>query len=67
MKNVSDFLHGEIPENLRHFYEDPDHIVGILKQPKAIYQAIRSGDPEPVYKTMQNPINNVIRFFRNRR
>jgi GntR family transcriptional repressor for pyruvate dehydrogenase complex len=47
-------------------YEDPDNIVEILRQHKAIYQAIRSGDAEAAYKTMRNHINYVIRFFKNR-
>ncbi|MCB2148580.1 MAG: FCD domain-containing protein, partial [Deltaproteobacteria bacterium] len=45
---------------------DPDNVVEILQQHKAIYQAICDGDAEAAYKTMQNHINYVIRFFRNR-
>ncbi len=65
MKNVSDFLHVGIRENLLHLYEDPDNIVEILQQHKAIYRSIRSGDAEAAYKTMRNHINYVIRFFKN--
>ena len=66
MKNVSDFLHVGIRENLLHLYEDPDNIVEILKQHKAIFEAIRSGDADAAYNTMKNHINYVIRFFKNR-
>jgi GntR family transcriptional repressor for pyruvate dehydrogenase complex len=66
MKNVSDFLHVGIRENLLHLYQDPDNIVEILRQHKAIYQAIRRGDAESAYRTMRNHINFVIRFFKNR-
>jgi GntR family transcriptional repressor for pyruvate dehydrogenase complex len=64
MKNVSDFLHVGIRENLLHLYQDPANIVEILKQHKAIYQAIRSGDADAAYHTMKKHINYVIRFFK---
>jgi GntR family transcriptional repressor for pyruvate dehydrogenase complex len=66
MKNVQDFLHMGIRENLLHLYEDPDNIVEILKQHMAIYLAICSGDAEAAYNTMRKHINYVIRFFRDR-
>jgi GntR family transcriptional regulator, transcriptional repressor for pyruvate dehydrogenase complex len=66
MKNVSESLHVGIRENLLHLFENTDNIVAILQQHKAIFQAIRSGDAEAAYRTMQNHINYVIRFFRNR-
>ena len=66
MKNVSDFLHVGIRENLLHLYEEPDNIVDILKQHKAIYAAIRSGDADAAYNAMKTHINFVIRFFKNR-
>jgi len=65
MKNVSDFLHVGIRENLLHLYEDPANIVEILKQHKAIHQAIRSGDADAAFNAMQKHINYVIRFFKN--
>jgi GntR family transcriptional repressor for pyruvate dehydrogenase complex len=65
MKNVSDFLHVGIRENLLHLYQDPDNIVEILKQHKAIFRSIRSGDADAAYKTMNHHINYVIRFFKN--
>ena len=67
MKNVSDFLHVGIRENLLHLYQDPDNLVQILRQHKAIYRAIRGVDAEAAYTTMKNHINYVIRFFKNRR
>jgi DNA-binding FadR family transcriptional regulator len=48
-------------------YEEPANIVEILKQHKAIYQAICSGDADAAYRTMKNHINYVIRFFRKRK
>jgi GntR family transcriptional repressor for pyruvate dehydrogenase complex len=64
MKNVSEFLHVGIRENLLHLYQNPDNIVEILRQHQAIYQAIRSGDTEAAYTTMNDHINYVIRFFK---
>ncbi len=64
MKNVVDFLHVGIRENLLHLYEDPANIDEILLQHEAIYQAIRSGDADAAFKTMKNHINYVIRFFK---
>ncbi len=66
MKNVSDFLHVGIRENLLHLYEEPDNIAEILKQHRAIYEAIRSRDPEAAYSAMKNHITFVIHFFSNR-
>jgi hypothetical protein len=37
------FLHVGIRENLLHLYQDPDNIVEILRQHKAIYHAIPQG------------------------
>ena len=64
MKNVVDFLHVGIRENLLHLYEDPANIVEILRQHEAIYQAIRRGDADAAFRTMKNHINYVIRFFK---
>ena len=66
MKNVADFLHVGIRENLLHLYEDPTNVAEILRQHKAIHRAIRSGDAEAAYMTMKNHINYVIRFFKSR-
>jgi GntR family transcriptional repressor for pyruvate dehydrogenase complex len=65
MKNVVDYLHVGIRENLLHLYEDPENVVEILRQHEAIYQAIRGGDTDAAFKTMQNHIDFVIRFFKN--
>lgn len=66
MKNVADFLHVGIRENLLHLYEDPDNIVEILRQHKAIGQAVRRGDSDGAFNAMSRHINYVIRFFRHR-
>jgi GntR family transcriptional repressor for pyruvate dehydrogenase complex len=63
MKNVSDFLHVGIRENLLHLYQEPANIAEILKQHKAIYQAICSGDPDAAFNAMKKHINYVIDFF----
>ncbi len=65
MKNVSDFLHVGIRENLLHLYEDPANIAEILKQHTAIYEAIRSRNPEAAYNAMKHHITFVIQFFSN--
>lgn len=66
VKNVSDFLHMSIRENLRHLRRDPANIQAILKQHRAIFLAIRDGDAEAAYMTMKNHIDFVIRFFKKR-
>jgi GntR family transcriptional repressor for pyruvate dehydrogenase complex len=66
MRNVSDFLHVGIRKNLLHLYEVPKNIVEILLQHKAIFEAIRSGDPDAAAKAMKNHIDFVIAFFKNR-
>lgn len=63
MKNVVDFLHIGIRENLLHLYEDPGNISTILEQHEAIYQAIRNGDPDAAFQAMKIHIDFVIRFF----
>ena len=66
MKNVADFLHVGIRENLLHLYEDPANIAEILKQHTAIYEAIRNRNPEAAYNAMKHHITFVIQFFSNR-
>jgi GntR family transcriptional repressor for pyruvate dehydrogenase complex len=66
MKNVSDFLHVGIRENLLHLYEDPANIIEILKQHTAIYEGIRGRNPEVASDAMRNHITYVIHFFSNR-
>ena len=65
MKNVSDFLHVGIRENLLHLYQDPANIAEILKQHKAVYRAIRSGDADSAFNAMKNHIDYVIDFFKS--
>ena len=66
MKNVSNFLHVGIRENLLHLYQEADNIENILKQHTAILEAIRDRDPDAAYKTMKNHITFVIDFFSHR-
>lgn len=63
MKNVIDFLHMGISENLFHLYEDPQNISAILKQHQAIYEAIRSRSADDAFQAMKNHIDFVIQFF----
>ena len=63
MKNVIDYLHMGISENLFHLYEDPQNISAILKQHQAIYQAIRNGKADDAFQAMKNHIDFVIEFF----
>lgn len=65
MKNVSEFLHVGIRENLLHLYQDPANIIEILKQHKAVYRAIRSGDADAAFNAMKNHIDYVIDFFKS--
>lgn len=66
MKNVSNFLHVGIRENLLHLYQEAENIQNILKQHKAILEAIRNRDPEEAYDAMRSHIAFVIDFFSNR-
>jgi GntR family transcriptional repressor for pyruvate dehydrogenase complex len=66
MKNVSDFLHVGIRENLLHLYQEAENIEKILKQHKAILEAIRNRDPDAAYKAMRRHIIFVIDFFSKR-
>ncbi len=66
MKNVSDFLHMGIRENLLHLYQVPENIETIIQQHKAIFDAIRRRDPEDAYNAMRSHITFVIDFFSRR-
>jgi len=63
MKNVSNFLHVGIRENLLHLYQEAENIEKILRQHKAILEAIRRRDPEEAYNAMRSHITFVIDFF----
>jgi len=65
MRNVSNFLHVGIRENLLHLYQEEGNIAKILKQHKAIFAAIDSRDPDEAYSAMHNHISFVIDFFSN--
>jgi GntR family transcriptional repressor for pyruvate dehydrogenase complex len=66
MKNVSNFLHVGIRENLLHLYQEEENIAKILTQHKAIFEAIGSRDPDEAYSAMRRHISFVIDFFSNR-
>jgi DNA-binding FadR family transcriptional regulator len=63
MKNVSNFLHVSIRESLVHLYQDSQNIETIIKQHKAIFDAIRRGEPDAAYNAMRTHITFVIEFF----
>jgi GntR family transcriptional repressor for pyruvate dehydrogenase complex len=65
VKNVAEFLHMGIRENLLHLYQEPDNIKEILNQHRAIYTTIRSKDAEAAFEAMKRHIDFVIRFFQN--
>jgi GntR family transcriptional repressor for pyruvate dehydrogenase complex len=66
MKNVSEFLHMGIRENLLHLYQDPKNIDTIISQHRAILEAIRSRDAEGAFNAMRRHITFVIDFFNSR-
>ena len=65
VKNVAEFLHMGIRENLLHLYQEPHNIEEILNQHREIYKTIRSKDAEAAFKAMKHHIEFVIRFFQN--
>ncbi len=65
MKNVADFLHVGIRENLLHLYRNPHNVVEIHRQHRAIFQAIHDGDVDAADRTMESHIGYVIRFFKH--
>lgn len=66
MKNIADFLHVGLREIQRHLFEDPQNIVEILRQHKAIFEAIGNADADASYRIMQDHINFVIHFLQER-
>ena len=65
MKNVWEFLHVGIRENLLHLYAQPANIEKIHQQHTDIYLSIRSGDADAALQAMKHHIEFVIHFFRN--
>jgi GntR family transcriptional repressor for pyruvate dehydrogenase complex len=63
MKNFYDFLFSGIKANLEGLYKIPGNIDIILKQHRAIYQAIREHNPEAAYRAMKRHIDFVYDFF----
>ena len=66
MKNVSEFLHMGIRENLLHLYQDPKNIDTIISQHRAILEAIRRRDADGAFTAMRHHITFVIDFFNSR-
>jgi GntR family transcriptional repressor for pyruvate dehydrogenase complex len=64
MKTVFDFLFVGIRENLLHLYEDPRNIEEILRQHTAIFEAVRSRNPDAAFNAMRRHIDFVISFFK---
>ena len=66
MKNFYDYLFHGIRESLHFLYEDAQNIQLILDQHKAIMTAIVSRAPEKAYEAMQQHIEFVKEFFKQR-
>nr|WP_084681247.1 FCD domain-containing protein [Desulfospira joergensenii] len=64
MRNFYDYLFLGIKENLASLYETPENIEIILKQHKAIFDAIKGRDPEAAYAAMHEHISYVMDHFR---
>ncbi|MFH1984232.1 MAG: FadR/GntR family transcriptional regulator [Pseudomonadota bacterium] len=67
MRSFYDFLFVGIKKNLAHLYENPDNIKEILKQHHAIYECLRTHDPDAAFEAMQRHITFVIDFFKSRK
>ena len=63
MKNFYDYLFTGIKVNLEGLYKVPGNIDIILQQHKAIFEAIRSKDPQAAYQAMKRHIDFVYDFF----
>jgi len=66
MRNFYDYLFLGIGENLACLYEDPKNIQEILRQHHAILAAIKARDPHRAYTVMNEHINFVLNFFKDR-
>jgi GntR family transcriptional repressor for pyruvate dehydrogenase complex len=66
MKNFYDYLIHGITEGLKSLYETPTNIQRILNQHEHIMKAIINRDPEYAYKAMQQHIDFVKEFFKER-
>jgi GntR family transcriptional repressor for pyruvate dehydrogenase complex len=66
MRNFYDYLFLGIGENLACLYEDPKNIQEILRQHNTILSAIKARDPDRAYTVMNEHINFVLTFFKDR-
>jgi GntR family transcriptional repressor for pyruvate dehydrogenase complex len=67
MRQFYDFLFVGIKENLSFLYENPQNIEEILKQHRAIFEAIGAHRPERAFDAMHRHITFVLEFFKARR
>lgn len=67
MKTFYDYLSHGIIESLQFLYEDPENTDVILNHHKDILSAIINRDPDKAYKSMQNHIEYVKMFFKERK
>jgi GntR family transcriptional repressor for pyruvate dehydrogenase complex len=67
MRNFYDYLFLGIGENLACLYEDPENIHEILRQHQTILAAIKARDPQGAYDAMNEHIDYVRKFFKNRK
>ncbi len=66
MRNFYDYLFHGIRESLQSLYENPENIEVILSQHKAIMEAIINRDQEKAFDKMQQHIDYVTYFLKNR-
>ena len=66
MKHFYDLLFTGIRENLKHLYEDPVNIKKIVEQHTEICKCIRDHDTEGAYRSMNQHIEFVLNFFKER-
>lgn len=66
MKTFYDYLSHGIMESLQFLYEDPENIDIILGHHKEIMEAIIGRDPDNAFKSMQNHIEYVKMFFKEK-
>lgn len=64
MKNFYDLLFYGIKENLQHLYTEQGNLTIVLRQHRAIVDAIRRHDPDSAFLAMKEHILFVIEFFR---
>ena len=66
MRSFYNYLFHGIMESLQALYENPKNIQLILNQHKAIMVAVINRNPDEAYKTMQEHIDFVKYFFKNK-